>query len=467
MQRAIQPENRTRLSFGETLRSILDHDTSGPAFRNLPKGTRLKGKKSAKPEEPPPATNPTISQDKTAGTEEAQAELLAFLAQKLRLLVNEKPYDESPGETRTSSVFSVPFSPPIPQADEEAPQHDKFVEELQHNFARNYIEDDIDSLPSSCSPRASTLSAPRASPSKQIASTPEQVDWRNLVCGLVGADTDASDGILLNSLQNMIKAFEESKVNLKAPKASKPESSYQILHRVQCASNASPSTYVDLPHVHSGVYHLRGQETVSNFELHIERHKELSFVIFKDYACCCTKQYVPATKDGQWLVKKPSTSSPRACVLPLNQWQNDRVEEIFIRNLKRERRYPDTTFGKQLHLFLTFIESDRANEFAEVDAQLSNKVISGKYLEYIFKARDQSVIFKFEATAWDYDGYFQKTHTSLTITLPFPTDKAHSIKALSAYPIRYIEGKQASLAERGRNFWNCRYMQYVSFRVSS
>jgi len=53
-----------------------------------------KGKKKAKPEEPPPqppppppATNPTISQDKTAGTEEAQAELLAFLAQKLRLLV--------------------------------------------------------------------------------------------------------------------------------------------------------------------------------------------------------------------------------------------------------------------------------------------------------------------------------------------------------------------------------------------
>jgi hypothetical protein len=44
-------------------------------------------KKSAKPKEPPPATNPTISQDKTAGTEEAQAELLAFLAQKLRLLV--------------------------------------------------------------------------------------------------------------------------------------------------------------------------------------------------------------------------------------------------------------------------------------------------------------------------------------------------------------------------------------------
>jgi hypothetical protein len=53
-----------------------------------------KGKKKAKlkellplPPPPPPATNPTISQDKTAGTEEAQAELLAFLAQKLRLLV--------------------------------------------------------------------------------------------------------------------------------------------------------------------------------------------------------------------------------------------------------------------------------------------------------------------------------------------------------------------------------------------
>ena len=49
--------------------------------------TLFKGKISAKPKEPPPATNPTISQDKTAGTEEAQAELLAFLAQKLRLLV--------------------------------------------------------------------------------------------------------------------------------------------------------------------------------------------------------------------------------------------------------------------------------------------------------------------------------------------------------------------------------------------
>ena len=62
-----------------------------PGRRNLTLGTITsepkKGKKSAKLKEPPPATNPTISQDKTAGTEEAQAELLAFLAQKLRLLV--------------------------------------------------------------------------------------------------------------------------------------------------------------------------------------------------------------------------------------------------------------------------------------------------------------------------------------------------------------------------------------------
>ena len=250
----------------------------------------------------------------------------------------------------------------------------------------------------------STLGVPRASSSKQIASTPEQVDWRNLVCRLVGADADASDGILLNSLQNMIKAFEESKVNLKAPKASKPESSYQILHRVQCDSNASPSTYVDLPHVHSGVNHLRGQETVSNFELHIERRKELSFVIFKDYACCCTKQYVPATEDGPVACKETIyIISKGLCAALKSMAKRSRRGNLYPKfetgkEIPRhylwvfhEREFIASTlnllkdpYRKQLHLFLNFIESDRADEFAEVDAQLSNKVISGKYLEYIF-----------------------------------------------------------------------------------
>jgi len=202
----------------------------------------------------------------------------------------------------------------------------------------------------------------------------------------------------------MIKAFEESKINMKAQKAPKPESSYQILHRVPCPRNVSPCTYIDLPNVHSGVNHLRGQETVSNFELHIERHKELSFVIFKDYACYCTDQYVPTTEDGPVACKETIyIISNGLCAALKSMAKRSRRGYLYPKfetgkEIPRhylwvfhEREFIASTlnllkdpYRKQLHLFLTFIESDRANEFAEVDAQLSNKVISGKYLEYIF-----------------------------------------------------------------------------------
>lgn len=248
------------------------------------------------------------------------------------------------------------------------------------------------------------LSARTASSSKQIASNPGKVDWRNLICGLVGADADASDSILLDSLQNMIKAFEESKINMKAQKAPKPESSYQILYRVWCPGNASPCIYIDLPRVNSEVNHLRGQETVSNFELHIERRKELSFVIFKDYACRCTKQYVPATEDGPVACKETIyIISKGLCAALKSMAKRSRRENLYPKfetgkEIPRhylwvfhEREFIASTvnllkdpYRKQLHLFLNFIESDRADEFAEVDVQLSDKVISGKYLEYIF-----------------------------------------------------------------------------------
>ena len=92
MQRAIRAENVLRSrrrevqSPGSPLPLAVNQN---PVFQPLefPGALEITGKKSAKPKDPPPATNPTISQDKTAGTEEAQAELLAFLAQKLRLLV--------------------------------------------------------------------------------------------------------------------------------------------------------------------------------------------------------------------------------------------------------------------------------------------------------------------------------------------------------------------------------------------
>jgi hypothetical protein len=66
--------------------------------------------------------------------------------------------------------------------------------------------------------------------------------------------------------------------------------------------------------------------------------------------------------------------------------------------------------------------------------------------------------------SWDYDGFFQRIPTSLTVRHNGAPGDARPIQDLEAYPLQYAEpGTREALTIRGRKFWNCRHRQYVSY----
>lgn len=64
----------------------------------------------------------------------------------------------------------------------------------------------------------------------------------------------------------------------------------QVIHTVRCHSpRAEEKRYLEPPWVvETGPYnaHLRGSQSINNFELYLERNKEVSFIVYKEYECC-------------------------------------------------------------------------------------------------------------------------------------------------------------------------------------
>lgn len=69
---------------------------------------------------------------------------------------------------------------------------------------------------------------------------------------------------------------------------------YQVIHRVHCEVTKERVMYLEEPWtVHAGRYrfHLRGSQQVSNMELYLERNKDVTFLVLRDYVCCAEKSY--------------------------------------------------------------------------------------------------------------------------------------------------------------------------------
>ncbi|KAJ0163707.1 hypothetical protein CTA2_2540 [Colletotrichum tanaceti] len=63
----------------------------------------------------------------------------------------------------------------------------------------------------------------------------------------------------------------------------------QVMHRIDCQQEETSMVYLDEPWpVESGPYHshLRGSRPVANLELYLERNKNISFLVFREYRCC-------------------------------------------------------------------------------------------------------------------------------------------------------------------------------------
>ncbi|ATZ45671.1 hypothetical protein BCIN_01g04130 [Botrytis cinerea B05.10] len=115
------------------------------------------------------------------------------------------------------------------------------------------------------------------------------VDWRSQLCQLFNAPSDSHD-------EDLFKMLEMTRSKL-LPDANDPNQEklslpYHTIYRVRCHQNGQIHMFLDTPWLvkdgpASG--HIHGSIIVRNIALHTQQYTNLSFIVYKDYACCKSK----------------------------------------------------------------------------------------------------------------------------------------------------------------------------------
>jgi hypothetical protein len=220
----------------------------------------------------------------------------------------------------------------------------------------------------------------------------EDADWRSMLCELLQIAPDANNQVLLSRLDIATRKFELAGKESSTQDLSAP---YHIVHRS---------------------VHLRGGTEIKNLELHIERHKNLTFLVYNDYTCC----KAPATasdriskQDRDQNAQDINLYKSEESVCVISQQLSHALMEIRNDYHNVPGYYPDfevlqefsapylwlyherksiekmipklsSIYQHALGVFLDYIEISFGEEYSKVDALISKGMISSKYLSYLF-----------------------------------------------------------------------------------
>ncbi|KAK8166469.1 hypothetical protein IWX90DRAFT_214135 [Phyllosticta citrichinensis] len=114
----------------------------------------------------------------------------------------------------------------------------------------------------------------------RIPGLPRHIDWRKQICATLGIDQKASDADVLVAIQQN---------DPMRPQISESEPQFAIIYQVNCKSDDSRLKYEDMPCIsnsESCTNHLRDRKLMNNYDVHVERHPGLSFIVYKMFTCC-------------------------------------------------------------------------------------------------------------------------------------------------------------------------------------
>ncbi|KAK0761359.1 hypothetical protein N5P37_006309 [Trichoderma harzianum] len=264
------------------------------------------------------------------------------------------------------------------------------------------------------------------------------IDWRAEMCRLLDLSSQISDEDLFDAIElasQNLKEFEILK-SKGTEKLGPPR--FQIIHSVHChATGDKPQLYREQPWaVEDGpLLHLRGSKVINNFDLFLERNKEIAFIIYKDYECC---DGVPSTtskskielglevdastfltgehiqlisKDLKLALESlasrvfdgiphpfseeedyPSNRSTNKNMPPqfLGEKDNRSIEYPYMFLFHRRKEVEEMTTKQSpdaqvyLDVFFEYLFTRMAEEWTIVDRLLAEKKISAKYIDYLF-----------------------------------------------------------------------------------
>jgi hypothetical protein len=354
----------------------------------------------------------------------------------------------------------------------------------------------------------------------------------------------ASDLSMIRLLQQRIARLEQEKREVFKPRVDEKEASrVQVICTVHCHNRGSPAHFLDKPLEYDNgsdhSFHLHGRKPFPNdADLFVERQRgALSFLIYKELECCkkiASRNQNPESSREDLDVKEPEPTIKESIQVTSKNLHNAIVymRKHFPAELTH---FPEFKVGStirspflfyyckrsfmmslaelpdkhlsQIKLLRQHIEDSFGDEFARVDALITEGNITAQYLAYLFEpgtvviSRRGDAYAGFEQTNWPklpnhksqreretpaeyfdggkiappkstlhilgqdwhFDGTFSMNWTTLGIDYGNPKPHVKPIKDLDTFPLRFAEGNiEEELRRRGSIFWSCRTRKYVS-----
>jgi len=190
---------------------------------------------------------------------------------------------------------------------------------------------------------------------------------------------------------------------------------------------------------------LRCRTPVDNFELYLEKNKNISFLVYRTYAlesAVETKQSHPPKRDSQPDVVVEETVQPvseslieaiEALLESREEYSN--LQEEFKKTFElsapylfiyHRRKAIDDFLGglstvakEELTIFWDYVVQTYGDEYAAADALISKGRIALKYIRYLFKPGDVVI----ERDKKEYRGWMTKSWAHIPVTLQGPVSK--------------------------------------------
>ncbi|KAH6954262.1 P-loop containing nucleoside triphosphate hydrolase protein [Fusarium avenaceum] len=353
--------------------------------------------------------------------------------------------------------------------------------------------------------------------------------WRNEICRLLEVSPDALDDEVFQAIDKASKILKETEKMRALFEARQGPPRYQVIHSVRCEkSRTEGKLYLDQPWVvETGPQnaHLRGSQPILNFELFLERNKEVVAIIYKNYRCCGNSRAYPkkARHDDDDQIEASSLLISEEIAIISEDLKSAMVEfsDSVLRGFPHPKfeedeemkypyiwwfhrrkeingaleRYQSSDWFPMVNLVREYMLERMTEEWEAVDDLLSRRKICLQYMGYLFVPEQLAISTKqgraisklegvvtdgwleqqpfieysaiVDVTFWTFDGMFHKTSKQFAIT-DLPRDvkseaEEFAITDLPLYPIEYASSEVAeALRQRGRMFWKCRFRNYVS-----
>lgn len=194
----------------------------------------------------------------------------------------------------------------------------------------------------------------------------------------------------------------------------------EVIYKIHCFDTDTEELYLDEPWVvETGPYdaHLRGSHAIPHLELHLERNKEITFIVYRNFECCAEsapKTVAYHSRVTRTLDSDPSSFFKSEDISIVAEDLSETLQEMAdlalqgIPHPKFNRRSDDDisfpylwwfhrrkeidlisdalspTFQKHLEVFQTYIHGRLEKEWSAVDSLLAQGRITAKYIRYLF-----------------------------------------------------------------------------------